>query len=72
MTAYLVDTNVLARLANGRDPLNPIATRAVTELHRRGEVLYLTPSVRLMQFFGGGITGKTRPFSACRGFPAQA
>ena len=40
--AVLLDTNVLARLANtaGRD--YPVADRAVLELHRRGEVLQLT------------------------------
>ncbi len=36
--AHLVDTSVLARLANTADPLNPAAERAVLELHRRGEL----------------------------------
>src|SRR5947209_10002820 len=40
--AHLVDTSVLARLANTADPLNPVAERAVVELHRRGEVLHVT------------------------------
>jgi len=40
--AHLVDTSVLARLANTADLLNPVAERAVLELHRRGEVLHIT------------------------------
>jgi predicted nucleic acid-binding protein len=40
--AYLVDTSVLARLANTADPFYAIAAHAVLELHRRGEVLHLT------------------------------
>jgi predicted nucleic acid-binding protein len=40
--AVLVDTSVLARLANTADALHATATRAVVELHRRGEVLHLT------------------------------
>ena len=40
--AHLVDTSVLARLANTADPLNPVAQRAVLELHRCGEVLHVT------------------------------
>src|SRR6476620_5895750 len=47
--AHLIDTNVLVRLANARDPLNPVATRAVTELRRRGETLHLTPQA-LIEF----------------------
>jgi predicted nucleic acid-binding protein len=40
--SHLVDTSVFARLANAADVQFPIATRAVSELHRRGEVLHLT------------------------------
>lgn len=47
--AHLLDTNVLGRLANATDPLNPVATRAVAELRRRGETLCLTPQV-LIEF----------------------
>lgn len=47
--AHLLDTNLLVRLANARDPLNPVATRAVTELRRRGETLHLTPQT-LIEF----------------------
>jgi predicted nucleic acid-binding protein len=47
--AYLVDTSVLARLANSADALYPVAARAVLELHRRGEVLHITPQ-NLVEF----------------------
>jgi predicted nucleic acid-binding protein len=40
--AHLVDTSVLARLANTADPFHVVATQAVVELHRRGEVLHVT------------------------------
>ena len=40
--AHLVDTSVLARLANTSDPFHAVAAWAVLELHRTGEVLYLT------------------------------
>jgi predicted nucleic acid-binding protein len=46
---YLIDTTILGRLANVRDPSHSVATRAVLELHRRGEVLHLTPQV-LVEF----------------------
>ena len=41
--AYLLDTSILGRLANTVDASYPIAARAVLELHRRGEVLHITP-----------------------------
>lgn len=47
--AYLIDTSLLARLANLADAQHAIATRAVLELHRRGEVLHVTPQV-LVEF----------------------
>ena len=47
--AHLLDTNVLVRLANAADARHAEATRAVVELHRRGEVLHLTPQV-LIEF----------------------
>jgi predicted nucleic acid-binding protein len=47
--AYLIDTNILARLANLADAQHPIAAGAVVELHRRGEVLHITPQV-LIEF----------------------
>jgi predicted nucleic acid-binding protein len=40
--AYLVDTNLLVRMANTTDSLRPGAQRAVVELHRRGEILHIT------------------------------
>lgn len=46
---YLIDTSVLARLANKADTLYAVADRAVVELHRRGEVLHVTPQV-LIEF----------------------
>jgi predicted nucleic acid-binding protein len=47
--AYLIDTNILARLANLADAQHAVAARAVVELHRRGEVLHVTPQV-LIEF----------------------
>jgi predicted nucleic acid-binding protein len=40
---YLLDTNLLVRLANSTDAKFAIATSAVAELHRRGETLHVTP-----------------------------
>jgi predicted nucleic acid-binding protein len=40
--AHLVDTSILARLANTADALHGVAAKAVLELHQRGEVLHLT------------------------------
>jgi predicted nucleic acid-binding protein len=56
--AYLVDTSVLARLANTADGYHPVAARAVVELHRRGEVLHVTPQ-NLIEFHSVA----TRPVS---------
>jgi predicted nucleic acid-binding protein len=47
--AYLVDTNILARLANAADAKHAEAVRAVLKLHRRGERLHITPQV-LIEF----------------------
>jgi len=47
--AYLIDTSVLVRLANTVDVSYPIALRAVVELHRRAEVLHVTPQ-NLIEF----------------------
>lgn len=49
--AYLVDTSILARLANTADVFYPVATQAVLELHRCGEVLHITPQ-NLVEFRG--------------------
>lgn len=40
--AYLVDTSILARLANSADALHAVAALAVVQLHQRGEVLHIT------------------------------
>ena len=40
--AILVDTSVLARLANTADVHHLLAARAVVVLHRRGETLHIT------------------------------
>jgi predicted nucleic acid-binding protein len=45
----LIDTSVLCRLANRADVAHQVATRAVAELHRRGELLHLTPQ-NLVEF----------------------
>lgn len=47
--AYLIDTSILARLANTADLQRNLAARAILELHRRGENLHLTPQV-LIEF----------------------
>ena len=47
--AYLIDTNILARLANRADAQHAVAAHAVVELHRRSEVLHITPQV-LIEF----------------------
>ena len=57
--AILLDTSVLGRLANRADVAHPVATNAVAELHRRGEVLHVTPQ-NLIEFRNFA----TRPVSA--------
>lgn len=47
--AYLIDTSVLGRLANKADTRFGVAAHAVLELHRRGELLHITPHV-LVEF----------------------
>jgi hypothetical protein len=47
--AWLIDTSVLARLANTADAQYATADRAVMELHRRGEVLHVAPQ-NLIEF----------------------
>lgn len=46
---YLIDTTILARLANATDAQHAVAAKAVLGLHRSGEVLHLTPQV-LIEF----------------------
>ena len=57
--AFLLDTSILVRLANASDAQYPVAAQAVLELHRRGEVLHITPQV-LIEFRNVA----TRPKSA--------
>jgi predicted nucleic acid-binding protein len=45
--AYLIDTTILARLANAADVQHTVAARAALELHRRGEALHVTPQVMI-------------------------
>ncbi len=40
--SFLLDTSVLARLANRADAFYAVADRAVMELHQRGELLHVT------------------------------
>lgn len=47
--AYLIDTSVLARLANTADAQYATVDRAIMELHHRGEVLCITPQ-NLIEF----------------------
>ena len=47
--AVLVDTSLLGRLANRADVLHSVAKAAIAELHRRGEVLNITPQ-NLIEF----------------------
>src|ERR1700722_15372628 len=57
--AFLIDTSILVRLANATDAQHAVAARAVLELHRRNEVLHITPQV-LIEFRNVA----TRPKSA--------
>jgi hypothetical protein len=57
--AYLVDTSLLARLANRADVFYPVAVRAAVELHRRGETLHVAPQ-NLIEF----RSVATRPVAA--------
>lgn len=57
--AFLLDTSILGRLANRADVSHAVATRAIAELHRRGEVLHVTPQ-NLIEFRNFA----TRPVSA--------
>src|SRR5579884_2987244 len=57
--ATLIDTSVLGRLANRADAYHPVATAAIAELHRRGELLHITAQ-NLIEFRNFA----TRPVSA--------
>ena len=39
--AVLLDTSILVRLANAADALHAVASRAVVEIHRRGESVHI-------------------------------
>jgi predicted nucleic acid-binding protein len=47
--AFLLDTNVLVRLANSADSQHQIAVQAVFQLHRQREILHITPQ-NLIEF----------------------
>jgi predicted nucleic acid-binding protein len=47
--AYLIDTSILIRLANAADVRHAVTAQAMLELHRRSEVVHLTPQV-LVEF----------------------
>ena len=57
--AILLDTNILVRLANAADAAHSIASRAVFELHRRGESLHIAAQ-NLVEF----RSVATRPLAA--------
>lgn len=57
--SVLLDTNILGRLANLTDPDHVVAENVVKELHREGEVLYITPQ-NLIEF----RSFATRPLSS--------
>jgi predicted nucleic acid-binding protein len=57
--ATLLGTSILGRLANRADASHAVAQAAVAELHRRGEVLHITPQ-NLVEFRNFA----TRPISA--------
>lgn len=56
--AILLDTSILARIANQADADHALAQTAVDELHRRGESLHITPQ-NLIEF----RSVATRPLS---------
>ncbi len=57
--AVLIDTSILARLANSADVHHAVADRAVVELHQRGEELHITAQ-NLIEFHAVA----TRPVTA--------
>jgi predicted nucleic acid-binding protein len=50
VTTYLLDTNVVARLAAAADPQHSTVKNAVVALHARGDALVLAPQV-LFEFW---------------------
>ena len=72
---FLLDTNVLIRFVNSTDASHRVATDAITTLHRRGEVLHITPqnliefrnvATRPIALNGLGLTA-----AACEGITAN-
>lgn len=59
MARYLLDTNILLRVAQAEAPAHPLATHAVAELLAQGHDLCVTPQV-LIEFWAVA----TRPVSA--------
>ena len=57
--SFLLDTSVLGRLANRSDADHILTQTAIADLHRRGEVLHITPQ-NLVEFRNFA----TRPVSA--------
>lgn len=57
--SYLLDTSILARLANAGDSMHTSAVRAVLRLHRQHQLLHITPQT-LIEF----RSVATRPVSA--------
>jgi len=61
--AFLVDTNILLRYVQPRDPSYAVARAAVSHLRQRGEVLCIAPQ-NIMEFWSVA----TRPASQRGGF----
>jgi len=67
---YLIDTNLLVRLAQPQHPLNPVARAALDILRDRGEDMCVTPQ-NFIEFWGVA----TRPVQSLNGLgmtPEQA
>ena len=59
MARYLLDTNLLLRLSDGRSPSNPIAANAVAQLIANGHDVFITGQ-NLVEFWAVA----TRPVEA--------
>jgi predicted nucleic acid-binding protein len=60
---YLLDTGILLRLADGRDPLHAMVCSALAKLHRAGELFVVMPQ-KMAEFWNVC----TRPASARGGW----
>jgi hypothetical protein len=69
--AYLIDTSILARLANTADIQYPVTVQSVMELHRLGEALHVTPQ-NLVEFRNAATRRvsefEARPVVRCRAY----